>query len=88
MPIEDFNNKRHDAAMEQWLHDHAEPIRDELDVLRPVASTRDLVSQAQAALVRAVRDARDRGASWSQIGATLGVSKQTAWDRYGKDDKP
>lgn len=31
----------------------------------------------------AVRDARDLGISWSQIGNALGTSAQAAWERYG-----
>jgi hypothetical protein len=30
----------------------------------------------------AVRTARARGASWSQIGAALGTSKQSAWETH------
>lgn len=30
----------------------------------------------------AVRAARSRGASWSQIGAALGTSKQSAWETH------
>ncbi|MFC4536356.1 hypothetical protein [Sphaerisporangium dianthi] len=31
-----------------------------------------------------VRSARAAGASWSQIGAALGVSKQAAWETHGR----
>jgi hypothetical protein len=31
-----------------------------------------------------VRSARRAGASWSQIGAALGTSKQAAWEAYGR----
>ncbi len=31
-----------------------------------------------------VRSARAAGASWSQIGAALGISKQAAWEAYGQ----
>lgn len=30
-----------------------------------------------------VVDARERGASWAQIGAALGISRQAAHERYG-----
>jgi hypothetical protein len=32
----------------------------------------------------AVRSARAAGASWSQIGAALGTSKQSAWEAYSR----
>lgn len=32
---------------------------------------------------RAVREAREAGASWSDVGAVLGTSKQAAQQRYG-----
>jgi len=32
----------------------------------------------------AVRSARRAGASWAQIGAALGVSKQAAWEAHGR----
>jgi hypothetical protein len=31
-----------------------------------------------------VRSARGAGASWSQIGAALGTSKQAAWEAHGR----
>jgi hypothetical protein len=31
-----------------------------------------------------VRTARSRGASWTQIGAALGSSKQAAWESYSR----
>lgn len=32
----------------------------------------------------AVRSAREAGASWSQIGAALGVTKQSAWEAHSR----
>ncbi len=31
-----------------------------------------------------VRSARQAGASWSQVGAALGTSKQAAWEAHGR----
>jgi hypothetical protein len=33
-----------------------------------------------------VAAAREYGAPWSSIGSVLGVSKQAAWERFGKND--
>ena len=53
------------------------------DPLRALAATARLhreVSQAEAV---AVRRARARGASWAQIAAALGVSRQAVHRKYG-----
>ena len=33
-----------------------------------------------------VAAAREYGASWTSIGQVLGVTKQAAWERYGRSD--
>jgi hypothetical protein len=33
-----------------------------------------------------VADARDTGCSWSEIGRALGISKQSAWERFADED--
>lgn len=38
----------------------------------------------QRLLEAAIEEARERGASWADIGASLDVSKQAAQQRYGK----
>lgn len=42
------------------------------------------VMHHQKLLNAAVEEARERGASWAEIGAALDVSKQAAQQRYGK----
>ena len=45
------------------------------------------VSTALDKLIReSVRRAREAGHSWTQIGEALGVTKQTAWERYSGED--
>jgi len=48
--------------------------------LRAVASLRALLEQLEALHVQ---NARDRGWSWQEIGAGLGVSKQAVHRKYG-----
>lgn len=55
------------------------PIED----LRAITSLADTIHQAEAALAQAIERARRDGRSWSQIGTSLGVSKQAAQQRYG-----
>lgn len=43
---------------------------------------------AQALLAAAVHRARERGRTWQEIGEALGVSRQAAFQRYGKPIDP
>lgn len=50
--------------------------------LRAVGALHRLAEQVEA---RSVRLARERGWSWEQIGDALGVSRQSAHAKYGKE---
>ena len=52
------------------------------DVLGWVATAHQQAGAAEAILVAAVTRARQRGASWTAIGAQLGVSRQGAQQRF------
>ena len=55
----------------------------------PLDGLRDAcrVSTALDKLTReSVQRARGAGHSWTQIGEALGVTKQTAWERYSGED--
>lgn len=41
------------------------------------------VAAAERSLREAVADARHQGASWSEVGAVLGCSRQAAHERFG-----
>jgi hypothetical protein len=43
-------------------------------------------AQAEASLAGWVGRARDLGATWAQIGDALGVTRQSAWERFAPDD--
>ena len=55
---------------------------DDSTVQRIVAAKKEAV-RAQARVDRLVRSARDRGATWTQIGYALGITAQGAQKRYG-----
>jgi hypothetical protein len=57
---------------------HIEPV---LEALTAVESLARVVDRWRARLVRL---ARTRGAPWTDIGQSLGVSKQAAHERYGR----
>jgi hypothetical protein len=51
----------------------------ELDDIREAREARD---HAQAHLDKAVQIARAKGDSWTRIAGALGVTVQSAWERY------
>lgn len=52
-------------------------------LLELVAAASTAFEAARAALHDAVRRALDEGATWSEIGDVLGVSRQAAFQRFG-----
>ncbi len=53
-----------------------------------VATAQELSDQADALIGYFVDQARGSGASWSQIGAAMGVTKQAAQKRFAAGDEP
>lgn len=52
--------------------------------LPQVKAARWALTAAEMDLRAAVEQAHEAGASWQALGEALGVSKQTAWQRYGR----
>ncbi len=50
--------------------------------LLEITAARDRFQQAEAALRRAVGQARQAGHPWSAVAAVLAVSRQAAWQRF------
>ncbi|MFG2142274.1 hypothetical protein [Streptomyces sp. NPDC048650] len=64
-------------------HADVQPLsRDE--VLEMLALGEVVARKAAEGRQVSVRSAREAGASWSQIGAALGMSKQAAWEAHGR----
>lgn len=53
--------------------------------LECAAALAGLQADLDAQLRRAVQRATDAGASWADVGQALGVSRQTAWNRYSRE---
>lgn len=53
-----------------------------LELLRGIARQRE---EKAAQIRQVVAECRDAGATWEQIGAALGVSRQAAHNMYGKE---
>jgi hypothetical protein len=54
-----------------------------MTALTDVRLVRDLLGQAEFA---AVKEARRLGQSWAEIGAALGITRQSAWERWHEDE--
>lgn len=63
-------------------------LRGEDDPLELVHATHEVQNAAQALMAAAVHQARERGRTWQEIGDVLGVSRQAAFQRYGKPIDP
>lgn len=74
----------------------AQPIRVNVDIpsrpeklSNPLAELQGLSFMAQIvekAKTEVVAECRRRGRSWAQIGDALGVTRQSAWTKYGVDE--
>jgi hypothetical protein len=56
------------------------------ELLASLARIQATAAQADAALHDHVGSLRERGISWTRIGAAVGVSKQAAWERFSGED--
>ncbi|QXJ22776.1 hypothetical protein AGRA3207_003834 [Actinomadura graeca] len=73
---------RHDAL---WVRNAVGGLPlDRDEVLELLALGEVIARKAAYGRQLAVRSARTAGASWSQIGAALGVTKQAAWEAHGR----
>ncbi|OXM52954.1 ClpX C4-type zinc finger protein [Amycolatopsis alba] len=59
--------------------EQAHDLEDVLAALPRVARTSDQVEESLAGWVRR---ARELGASWTRIGDALGITRQSAWERF------
>jgi len=64
-----------------WQHDM------DLDqVLTLLPSVASAGAQAERNLTEYVRKARGLGATWARIGETLGMTRQSAWERFSGEE--
>jgi hypothetical protein len=63
-------------------------LRGENDPLELVRAAHDVQDQAEKLIAAAVRQAREAGRTWQEIGDVLGVTRQAAFHRYGKPIDP
>lgn len=63
-------------------------LRGEHDPLGLVRAAREVQDGAELLMKAAVRQARDAGRTWQEIGDVLGVTRQAVFQRYGKPIDP
>ena len=68
-----------DAQLPSW---HSMTEAEVLGRLPRIAS---VAAQVEGGLQRWVGEARRRGSSWATIGESLGMSRQSAWERFSRD---
>lgn len=74
----------HETSTEKWLDslDPASAKARDASGFREIVEAKAQLASAEAELRRVVKAAHDNGDSWTVIGAALGVSRQTAWERF------
>jgi len=72
-----------DLAADTLFHPLADPERRELDPIRALVAAHDLRILLGLAELSAVRHARRAGWSWSEIGQSLGMTRQGAQQKFG-----
>jgi hypothetical protein len=75
-------NHWHRGVVDRFPDEHpdrAKVGRGAAAALSDVAFVRQLLDELET---RLVRTAREGGVAWSEIAAPLGVSRQTAWERW------
>lgn len=58
------------------------------DVAGELNALARIIERAETLTAVVVKDARSDGLSWAQIGEALGMSRQAAWEKYGKTKSP
>jgi hypothetical protein len=56
------------------------------DLLSHLPKVAAASAQAQEQLTVWVRQARSRGITWTRIGESLGITRQSAWERFSGED--
>lgn len=69
-------------AAKMLAGDYAGEGLDPLDPLRELQTLQQLIEKAQAALAPAVSAARNDGATWQDIANAIGVTRQSAHERF------
>lgn len=72
---------RADGAVVDRVTDALRSVESPLARLATVVQVRDHLDELEA---ESVAEARAAGATWSEVGATIGTTRQGAWNRWGR----
>lgn len=77
------------SDIDRWLDDLDPTTIEWRDAqhFRRIVRAREHLEAAERELRDAVAAARKAGDSWTVIGAALGVTRQSAWERFGRTAK-
>jgi hypothetical protein len=70
-----------DSGIEGWEHN----LTDD-DLLAHLPRVAAVTVQVEQQLTAWVRQARGRGITWSRIGEALGMTRQSAWERFSGEE--
>ncbi len=60
----------------------------DVEILSRLPRIASVAAQVEGGLQRWVWEARRREMSWANIGEALGISRQSAWERFSRGDDP
>ncbi|XVU26213.1 hypothetical protein ACQPZJ_03895 [Actinoplanes sp. CA-054009] len=78
-----YDELRMRTALASMAGERAEPLS-RSEALELLALNEVVIRKAGYGRQAMVRTARDAGASWTQIGAALGSTKQAAWEAHNR----
>ena len=73
------------ASWEQKVASWEQKMSDE-DLLQHLPRVAAAAAQVEQQLTAWVRQARGRGITWTRIGESLGMTRQSAWERFSGED--
>jgi hypothetical protein len=78
--IDQYRDKPHELRLPVW-----ESLSDQ-QMLDYVPRMAVVAGQVEAFLQSWVQELRRRGVTWSKIGAALGITRQSAWERFSGEE--
>ena len=78
--IEEYSDKPVELRLPVWG-----TLTDE-QMLDPIPRIASVADQVETNLRAWVRELRRRGVTWARIGKSLGITRQSAWERFSGED--
>jgi hypothetical protein len=78
--IDEYRDQPHELRLPIW-----QPMSDE-QMLDHIPRMAVVASQVETDLRSWVRELRRRGVTWSRIGESLGITRQSAWERFSGEE--